>query len=59
MEANRRPTAVQEMFDRFYRTLETENWAQAQKELDALEKTIGPDDSELIQARVTLALEQI
>ena len=59
METSRRPTPVQEMFDHFYRTLETENWVQAQIELENLEKTIGPDDSELIQARVTLALEQI
>ena len=59
MEANRRPAAVQKLFDHFYRTLETENLVQAKEELDAIENTIGADDPELTQARITLALEEV
>ena len=59
MESKIRPAPVQEMFDRFYQTLETEDLSQAQRELDAIEKAIGADDPELTQARITLALEQI
>lgn len=59
MESKIRPAPVQEMFDRFYQTLETEDLSQAQRELDAIETAIGADDPELTQARITLALEQI
>ncbi len=59
MESKIRPAPVQEMFDRFYQTLETEDFSLAQRELDAIEKAIGADDPELTQARITLALEQI
>lgn len=59
MESKIRPAPVQEMFDRFYQTLETEDFSLAQRELDAIETAIGADDPELTQARITLALEQI
>lgn len=59
MEASRRPADVQKMFDHFYSTLETEDLAQAKDELDTIEDTIGADDPELTQARITLALEEI
>ena len=59
MESKIRPASVQKMFDHFYQTLETEDLSLAQRELDAIEAEIGADDSELTQARITLALEQI
>lgn len=59
MEASRRPADVQKMFDHFYSTLETEDLAQAKDELDTIEDTIGADDPELTQARITLALEEV
>lgn len=59
MEASRRPSAVQEMFDRFYHILEEGNMNRAKEELHVIEDTIGADDPELTQARITLALEEI
>ena len=59
MNAGRRPVEVQALFDQFYDTLQEEDYDKAKVELDAIEHLIGPDDPELTDARVTLALEQI
>lgn len=59
MNAGRRPVEVQALFDQFYDTLQEEDYDKAKVELDCIEHLIGPDDPELTDARVTLALEQI
>ncbi len=57
MDVEHRPAEIQREFDRFYEFVDAGDFEMASDIVDALERTIGTEDPELVKARVTLALE--
>lgn len=56
---NSRPAEVQRRFRQFESLMDAEDYDRAQKVLDDIEAAIGPDDSELVACRTSLALERL
>lgn len=56
MDSNERPIEITKYFDEFYCLVDDEKWEDAEILLEKLEAIIGSNDSELISAKVTLAL---
>lgn len=57
MEVSERPLEVKSLFAKFYNAIDEQNYQDAQKKLDKLEKILGDNDSELVECRVRLELE--
>jgi predicted ATP-binding protein involved in virulence len=58
MEANERPIEVLDKINQFNSALDEEQFSLADKILEELEETLGPDDKELIRYRVILEFEK-
>lgn len=57
MKVEIRPRHILDLKDQFYHMLSTENYDQAKLLLKELENTLGNNDSDVIQAKVSLDLE--
>lgn len=59
MKTLERPSAVKQMFDKFYECIDLKKFDIAENILKNIEETIGEDDSELVSCWIKLDLEQI
>lgn len=58
MQADERPEAIKQLFEEFYRSVDSQDILKASELLDRIEKEIGNDDSELASCRVKMKLLQ-
>lgn len=58
MQADERPEAIKQLFEEFYRSVDSKDILKASELLDKIEKEIGNDDSELASCRVKMKLLQ-
>ena len=54
MNASERPIEIKNMFEVFYRAVDNERYTEAKAILQSIEEIIGPEDTELVGAHVTL-----
>ncbi len=59
MKVEVRPEHVIRLKDEFYRVLSEENYGRAKVLLNELEKILGADDADIVQAKLSYELEQI
>lgn len=59
MGVSERPEEVQLLFKKFYNSLDTENFIEAEEALDNLEEILGNNDTEVNSCRVRLELERL
>jgi predicted ATP-binding protein involved in virulence len=52
-----RPQNIEDKFQKLYNMLDDEDWKAANIAIDELEELIGPNDPDLISAKITLELE--
>ena len=59
MEVSERPQDIKKLFGEFYELLDAEDYAEAEKKVNSLEKVLGNNDAEVNACRVRLELEQL
>lgn len=59
MEVSERPQDIKNLFGEFYELLDAEDYAEAEKKVNSLEKVLGNNDAEVNACRVRLELEQL
>ena len=59
MNATERPVEIKRMFESFYNAIDNEEFESARALLRRIEDEIGPEDTELVSAHVTLDLAEI
>lgn len=59
ISANERPVEIKKLFDKLYDAIDEENLDRGEQIFEEIKQLIGPNDPELISARVTLDLERM
>jgi predicted ATP-binding protein involved in virulence len=59
MEVSERPQDIKNLFGEFYELLDAEDYVEAEKKVNSLEKVLGNNDAEVNACRVRLELEQL